>query len=55
MKRPPRSLRSLPPAGGRSVPFGRPGGYWDERPPRSVRSLPPAGGRSVPFGRPGGY
>ncbi len=51
-ERPPRSLRSLPPAGARSAL--RAAGRADERPPRSLRSLPP-GGRSVPFGRPGGH
>ena len=55
MNRSPRSLRSLPPEGAQSVPFGRPGGYGMKRPPRSLRSLPPEGAQSVPFGRPGGY
>jgi len=48
--KPPRSLRSLPPAGVLS-PFGA-AGRDEMTPPRSLRSLPPAGALS-PFGAAG--
>jgi hypothetical protein len=43
MKRPPRSLRSLPPGVGQFL--GAALGTKMKRPPRSLRSLPPKGAR----------
>ena len=50
MRRPPRSLRSLPPEGTLSA-FGTAGRQLME-PPRSLRSLPPKGALSA-FGTAG--
>ncbi len=52
MKRPPRSLRSLPPGGRRSVPRGGPA-VLDTAPTLAALAAP-RGGRSVPRGDPAG-